>query len=143
MKTKVEDLKHRALIGECWAGHEGFRKLGFTPDQIKVYCGTIGDQKELYLCATVGEAEKLFLYVAGPVTDATPAEIYEEWNKFVTDVLPEISERELEKFYLNSYVGTPQKLETMITGLIIKGIPIPNFPVSEEDRQQILKGLPS
>lgn len=142
-KKTADDLKHLALMGECWAGHEGFRRLGFTPEDIKVYCGPVGDQKEICLCATVGSGEKLFVYVAGPVKDSTPEEVYAEWSAFISDVLPEIPEAELQKFYANSYVGTPEKLEQMIAGLVVKGIPIPNVPVTDEERKVILRGMPS
>lgn len=142
-KKTPADLKHLALMGECWAGHEGFRKLGFTPDDIKVYCGPVGGQRENCLCAVVGEGKNLFVYVAGPVGETPVQEIYDEWTAFVSDVLPQIPEPELQKFYVNSYVGTPEKLQQMITGLIIKNIPIPNIPVTEEERKNILAQMPA
>lgn len=131
------------LMGECWAGHEGFRRCGFTPDQILVYCGIVESLSptENYLAAVLSVDGKNFVYIAGHVPgELTPEQVLDEWNTFVTDELPTLPEPTLIGFWQKSCVGRSEAaFSQMLVGLLLKGFEIPELPASPEERAALIE----
>jgi hypothetical protein len=138
-------MKHRDLIGECWAGHEAFRRYGFTPDQIKVYCGKIESLKDEALAAVLEVSGKRFVYVAGNIpAGVTLDEIYDEWTEFVEKELAGIPESELVAFWQKSCVGQSEEtFGVMGVGLMMKGFDIPNLKISAEEKAAMIQRVES